>query len=148
MKTTMRGVLLNVDDDTSQLLDRLMRKYGYMYRYAFQRLQEAGMKIGVLERILSTETNLPLRYAKDAVAEANQLIFAQKALVKEHLALWQRRKKKTTERINKMTKKDPNSRKLNVGKWKSHWTLSKVPANGYAMTSCGYHFMSPAKYRG
>ena len=113
MKTTMRGVLLNVDDDTSQLLDRLMRKYGYMYRYAFQRLQEAGMKIGVLERILSTETNLPLRYAKDAVAEANQLISAQKALVKEHLALWQRRKKKTTERINKITKKDPNSRKLN-----------------------------------
>jgi D-serine dehydratase len=73
MKTTMRGVLLNVDDDMSQLLDRLMRKYGYMYRYAFQRLQEAGMKIGVLERILSTETNLPLRYAKDAVAEGESI---------------------------------------------------------------------------
>ena len=112
MKTTIRGVSLNVDDDTSQLLDRLMRKYGYMYRYAFQRLQEAGIKISILERMLSTETNLPLRYAKDAVAEANQLIFAQKAFVKEHLALWQRRKKKTTERINEITKKDPNSRKL------------------------------------
>ncbi len=55
---------------------------------------------------------MPLRYAKDAVAKANQLISAQKALVKEHLGLWQRRKKKTTERINKIAKKDPNSRKL------------------------------------
>lgn len=40
MKTTMRGVLLNVDEKMNQLLDRLMRKYGYMYRHAFNHLLE------------------------------------------------------------------------------------------------------------
>ncbi len=113
MKTTIRGVLLNVGDDTSQLLDHLMRKYGFMVRYAFKRQLEPETEVGALERFLSIDTGLPLRYAKDAVAEAAQLIKAQKELVKEHLRLWQQRVKKTTERINKIVKKDPNSRKLN-----------------------------------
>ena len=112
MKTTMRGVLLNVDEEMNQLLDRLMRKYGYMYRHAFNHLLEPDTKVGTLERILYAETGLPLRYAKDAVAEAKQLITAQTALVKEHLDLWQRRKKKTMERINRIIKTDPQSRKL------------------------------------
>ena len=112
MKTTMRGVLLNVEEESRQQLDRLMRKVGFMVRYAFNRLLESGTRIGELERLLAAETNLPLRYAKDAVAEANQLIASQKALVKEHLVLWRGRTKKTTEKINQIAKKDPASRKL------------------------------------
>ena len=112
MKTTMRGVLLNVEEEYRQQLDRLMRKFGFMVRYAFNRLLESGTTTGELERFLAAETSLPLRYAKDAAAEANQLIASQKALVKEHLALWRRRMKKTTEKINKIAKKDPASRKL------------------------------------
>ena len=54
----MRGVLLNVDEEQSQLIDRLMRKYGYMFRYAFKRLQESGTKVGELERILSTPSTV------------------------------------------------------------------------------------------
>ncbi len=38
MKTTMRGVLLGVEGTSTQLLDRLMRKYSFMVRYAFRRL--------------------------------------------------------------------------------------------------------------
>ena len=87
MKTTMRGVLLNVEDECRQQLDRLMRKYGFMVRYAFNRPLESGIVTGELERLLAAETNLPLRYAKDAVAEANQLIASQKALVKEQSSL-------------------------------------------------------------
>ncbi len=112
MKTTMRGVLLNVEEEYRQQLDRLMRKFGFMVRYAFNRLLESGTMTGELERFLAAETNLPLRYAKDAAAEANQLIVSQKALVKEHLALWRLRMKKTTEKINQIVKKDPASRKL------------------------------------
>ncbi len=112
MKTTFQGVLLEVGEETAQGLDRLMRTYGFMVRYAFKRLLEAGTKMVELERNLAAETGLPLRYAKDAVAEANQLIAGQKALVREHLELWQRRKRKTVERINKIAKKDAQSRKL------------------------------------
>ena len=112
MKTTMRGVLLNVEEEYRQQLDRLMRKFGFMVRYAFNRLLESGTMTGELERFLAAETSLPLRYAKDAAAEANQLIVSQKALVKEHLALWRLRMKKTTEKINQIVKKDPASRKL------------------------------------
>ena len=112
MKTTFQGVLLEVGEETAQGLDRLMRTYGFMVRYAFKRLLEAGTKMVELERNLAAETGLPLRYAKDAVAEANQLMAGQKALVGEHLELWQRRKRKTVERINKIAKKDAQSRKL------------------------------------
>ena len=112
MKTTMRGVLLGVEETSTQLLDRLMRKYGFMVRNAFQRLLASDVKVGELERRLSAETGLPLRYAKDAVAEAQQLIASQTALVKEHLELWKRREKKTAERIHQIMKKDLRSRKL------------------------------------
>ncbi len=76
------------------------------------RLLESGTKVGELERILAAETGLPLRYAKDAVAEARQLIASQKVLVKEHLQLWQRREKKTAARIHKIARQDSTSRKL------------------------------------
>ncbi len=112
MKTTFQGVLLEVGGEIAQGLDRLMRKYGFMVRYAFKRLLESGTKVGELERILAAETGLPLRYAKDAVAEAKQLIIGQKVLVKEHWQLWQRREKKTAARIHKIARQDPTSRKL------------------------------------
>ncbi len=112
MKTTFQGVLLEVGEETAQGLDRLMRKYGFMVRYAFKRLLESGTKVGELERILAAETELPLRYAKDAAAEAGQLIIGQKVLVKEHWQLWQRREKKTAARIHKIARQDPTSRKL------------------------------------
>ncbi len=112
MKTTFQGVLLDVNNEVAQGLDRLMRKYGFMVRYAFKRLLESGTKVGALERILAADTGLPLRYAKDAVAEARQLIAGQKALVKEHWQLWQRREKKTAARIHKIAKQDPTARKL------------------------------------
>ena len=67
MKTTIFGVLLNVTPEHDTILRRLMRKYGFMLRFAFQRLVDGLSNVGALERHLSSDTMLPLRYAKDAV---------------------------------------------------------------------------------
>ena len=76
MKTTIFGVLLDVTPDQDTVLRRLMRKYGSMLRFAFQRLIGGLQNIGGLERHCANETELPLRYAKDAVQEAQDLIRA------------------------------------------------------------------------
>ena len=39
------------------------RLYGFMVRFAFQRLVEGLLNLGPLERHLSKDTELPLRYA-------------------------------------------------------------------------------------
>ncbi len=38
MKTTILGVLLDVTSEQDTILRRLMHKYGFMFRFAFQRL--------------------------------------------------------------------------------------------------------------
>ena len=43
MKTTIFGVLLDVTPDQDTVLRRLMRKYGFMLRFAFQRLGEGRL---------------------------------------------------------------------------------------------------------
>ena len=98
MKTTFQGVLLEVDKEIAQGLDRLMRKYGFMVRYAFKRQLESETKVGELERVLAADTGLPLRYAKDAVEEARQLIAGRHEAMKDSLELWQRRERKTATR--------------------------------------------------
>jgi hypothetical protein len=70
MKTTIFGVLVDVTPDQDTVLRRLMRKYGFMLRFAFHRFLGGLSNIGALERHLSSDTGLPLRYAKDAVREA------------------------------------------------------------------------------
>ena len=99
MKTTIFGVLLDVTPDQDTILRRLMRKYGFMLRFAFQRLVEGLLNIGPLERHLSRDTELPLRYAKDAVQEAQDLIRARHQAMQDGLTLWTQRVNKTRERL-------------------------------------------------
>ena len=61
MKTTLFGVLLDVGDDQDTTLRRLMREYGFMFRFAFKRLSEGSIPGGALERHCASETGLPLR---------------------------------------------------------------------------------------
>ena len=61
MKTTMFGVLLEVTPEQDTILRRLMRKYGFMLRFAFTRLLQGLSNIGALERHLSRDTELPLK---------------------------------------------------------------------------------------
>ena len=85
------------DQDTG--LRRLMRKYGFMLRFAFQRLVGGRQNIGGLERHCARETELPLRYAKDAVQEAQDLIRARHQAMKDGATLWTHRAKTTRERL-------------------------------------------------
>ena len=113
MKTTIFGVLLEVSSDQDTVLRRLMRKYGFMLRFAFQRLVGGLQNIGGLERHCASETELPLRYAKDAVQEAQDLIRARHQAMKDGLTLWTRRVKKTQERLRSLkTSSRPNARRV------------------------------------
>ncbi len=113
MKTTIFGVLLAVTPEQDAILHRLMRKYGFMLRFAFQRLTEGFAAIGALERHLSSETELPLRYAKDAVQDAQDLSRARHQAMKDGLTLWSRRIKKTEERLTTLrSAQHPNARRI------------------------------------
>ncbi|MHB1611727.1 MAG: hypothetical protein ACYCT0_08580 [Sulfobacillus sp.] len=72
----------------------MMRQYGLMLRVAFQRLVGGLQNIGGLKRRCASETELPLRYAKDAVPEAEDLIRARHQAMKDRATLWTQRVKK------------------------------------------------------
>ncbi|MHB1956790.1 MAG: IS200/IS605 family accessory protein TnpB-related protein [Sulfobacillus sp.] len=113
MKTTIFGVLLDVTPEQETILHRLMRKYGWMLRFAFNRLLEGLPDIGALERHLARDTELPLRYAKDAVQEAQDLIRARHQAMQDGLKLWTQRVKKTRERLTALrAAQHPNLRRI------------------------------------
>ncbi len=88
MKTTIFGVLLDVTPEQDTILRRLMRKCGFMLRFAFKRWVEGLSNVGALERHLSSDSTPPLRYAKDAVQEAQDLIRARHQAMQDGLTLW------------------------------------------------------------
>ena len=113
MKTTIFGILLDVTPEQDTILRRLMRKYGWMFRFAFQRLIAGLHNIGGLERHCANETELPLRYAKDAVQEAQDLIRARHQAMQDGQDLWKRRVQKTQERLRSLrTAPRPNVRRI------------------------------------
>ncbi len=113
MKTTIFGVLLDVTPDQDTVLRRLMRKYGFMLRFAFQRLVGGLQNLGGLERHCASETELPLRYAKDAVQEAQDLMRARHQAMQDGATLWTQRVKKTRERLTALrVSPHPNARRM------------------------------------
>ena len=107
MKTTIFGVLLDVTSEQDTILRRLMRKYGFMLRFAFNRLLDGLANLGDLERHLASETTLPLRYAKDAAQEAQDLIRARHQAMQDGLTLWTQRVKKTQARLTSLRNPPP-----------------------------------------
>ncbi len=113
MKTTIFGVLLDVTPEQDTILRRLTRKYGFMLRFAFNRLLQGLSNIGALERHLASDTELPLRYAKDALQEAQDLIRTRHQAMKEGRDLWTQRVKKTRERLTALrASPHPNARRM------------------------------------
>ncbi len=112
MKTTIFGVLLDVNADQDTVLRRLMREYGFMMRFAFKRLSEGVIPVGALERHCASETGLPLRYAKDAVQDAQELITSRRQAMRDGLTLWKDRVKKTVARLTALKKDHPDSRRI------------------------------------
>ena len=95
------------------MLRRLLRKYGFMRRFAFNRWLKELPDIGALERHLVGETALPLRYAQDAVQEAQDLIQARRQAMRDGLKLWRQRVKKTRERLTALRAASrPNVRRI------------------------------------
>jgi hypothetical protein len=59
MKTTSFEVLLEVTPEHDTILRRLMRKYGWMMRWAFNRWMKDTPNPGAWERHLASDTDLP-----------------------------------------------------------------------------------------
>jgi hypothetical protein len=83
-----------------------------MMRFAFQRLHEGLIKVGAIEKHCASETGLPLRYAKDAVHDAQELIMSRHQAMQDALTLWERRVKKTRTRLTSLQKNSPDSRRI------------------------------------
>ena len=139
MKTTIFGVLLDVDEDQDTALRRLMHEYGFMMRFAFKRLSEGLMKVGAIERHCASETGWPLRYAKDAVHDAQELITARRQAMQDALTLWRSRVRKTQARLTALRQNRPDSRRIpglerkllrqqeHVAMYQKHVTEKTVP---------------------
>ncbi len=83
-----------------------------MVRFAFQRLCEGLVNVGAIERHCASETGLPLRYAKDAVHDAQELITRRRQAMQDALTLWQRRTKQTQAQLTVLRKNHPDSRRI------------------------------------
>ncbi|MCU5374679.1 IS200/IS605 family accessory protein TnpB-related protein [Bacillus pacificus] len=114
MKTTIPACLYDLSAQEQFIIDTESYKYSFMIRYAYKRLQE-GMTVGSLEKILSAKTNANIRVAKDAVAEAVQLIKSRKALMIDYFELWKSRFEKTSTKLEKLLcipDINPNSKRI------------------------------------
>ncbi|WP_342048948.1 hypothetical protein, partial [Bacillus sp. OTU530] len=82
-KTTIFGVLINMTEQMKQEVNQCMFDYSFMFRFSFKRLVEIEREheldedrkkaIQQLEKDVSSRTGYPIRVAKDAVADANEL---------------------------------------------------------------------------
>ena len=81
MKTTVRGMLVNISDKNKEIVDDLMIKFSSAMRYAFNRRIEKMAK-KKLEPELMGKYGLNRRQAKDAVYKADNIIKSQHKLMK------------------------------------------------------------------
>lgn len=112
-RVTIPAVLYNVTEQMKKEIDTFMFDYGFMFRYAFNRYVELEAKISdrkelqkevqKLEKELVVKTKYPIRVAKDAVADAIQLVKARHILMKEYYELWKERYEKTTALYEKLS---------------------------------------------
>ncbi|MFB9762451.1 IS200/IS605 family accessory protein TnpB-related protein [Ectobacillus funiculus] len=116
-KTTIFGVLINMTEQMKQEVNQCMFDYSFMFRFSFKRLAEIEREhefdedrkkaIQQLEKDVSSRTGYPIRVAKDAVADANELLTARHTLMVEYHELWKERYKNTKAKYEKF-KQNPN----------------------------------------
>ncbi|MBT9143850.1 MAG: hypothetical protein DDT29_02263 [Dehalococcoidia bacterium] len=83
MKTTVRGVILQLNETQQLFLDNLMFLYCAAVRWSFKRLPE-GQKVQDIRLAVQGKFNLNSRQANDAVFDAQSTIKSQHELVKLH----------------------------------------------------------------
>ena len=81
MKTTSRGIILELSADQQLFLDDLMSRYNAAIRWSFKRLLE-NFEIQPIRLNVQQKFSLNSRQSNDAVYEAQQVIVSQYKLVK------------------------------------------------------------------
>ncbi|WBW96503.1 IS200/IS605 family accessory protein TnpB-related protein [Oceanirhabdus sp. W0125-5] len=116
MKTTMRAILINLNDEDKSIIDHMMLVFCTAIRFSFKRLLEGEIKKGDLEKLVAKKYSLNIRQVKDAVENARQIIASQKELLKDNIDNY----KTKIKTIEKQLKKD------NLSSKKKNTLLSKL----------------------
>lgn len=110
MKTTARGIVLQLNETQKSFLDNLMSRYCAAVRWSFKRLLD-GWKIQNTRIAVQGKYALNSRQANDAVHDAQSTVASQKELVKMHYANTIKKVNFTQKRLNKVKSQ---RRKINL----------------------------------
>jgi IS605 OrfB family transposase len=134
MKTTVRGVILQLTEEQKTFLDDLMKRYCAAVRWSFKRLLEGK---GTQETRLAVQSKFGLnsRQANDAVHDAQATIASQRELVKLNHANAAKKVEFTRKRLDKAKspgKKAKLQRRLEkeqrkLSRWKKHLDEGTIP---------------------
>jgi len=134
VKTTVRGIILQLDKEQKSYLDNLMERYCAAVRWSFKRLLD-GWKVQHTRLAVQGRFNLNSRQSNDAVYEAQSTIKSQHELVKLHyenakakVEFTKKRiaKAKSPAKIIKLQKRlDKEQRKL--AKWQCYQETNTFP---------------------
>ena len=134
MKTTVRGVILEITEEQKTFLDDLMFRYCAAIRWSYKRLLD-GWKTQDIRLSVQTNYRLNSRQANDTVFEAQAVISSQRELVKlnYHNAMAkveytkkQLAKAKSPKRTTKLQRRlDKEQRKLAI--WQKHIDNNTFP---------------------
>lgn len=134
MKTTVRGVILQLNETQKSFLDNLMVRYCAAVRWSFKRLLD-GWKVQDIRISVQAKFSLNSRQANDAVYDAQVTIKSQYELVKLHYENAKAKveftakriaKTKSPAKIAKLQKRlDKEQRKLT--KWQHHVETNTFP---------------------
>jgi len=134
VKTTVRGVILQLTEECKATLDDLMVRYCAAVRWAFKRLLDSW-KTQAIRLTVQSKFTLNSRQANDAVYDAQATISSQRELVKlnhanskKKVAFTEKRlnnAKSSTKIINLQKRLDKEQRKLTF--WQKHLDKGTIP---------------------
>ncbi len=104
MKTTVRGVILQLTEEQKAFLDDLMDRYCAAVRWSYKRLLD-GWKVQDIRFAVQSKFNLNSRQANDAVYDAQATAKSQKELVKLNHSNAKKKAEHTKSRLNKARSK-------------------------------------------
>lgn len=134
MKTTIRGVILQLSDTEKEYLDNMMSKYCAAVRWSFKRLLD-GMETQQVRKMVQMRFDLNSRQANDAVFDAQSTITSQRELVKLHHANALSKVEFTKKRLKKGKSKRKiyglqkrlNKEERLLAKWQRHLDAGTFP---------------------
>lgn len=101
IKTTVKGVLINISNEYLDEINELMTVFSSAKRFAFKRLNEGKIKKGELEKLIAHKYGINIRQSKDAAQAARQMIASQKSLIKDYYENYARKVKAIEKQLEK-----------------------------------------------